>query len=499
MAYISQVKIGNTTYDVKAKALADEVIADLKKSAMTYKGPITQADLDKLTPTFTDNENGYVYTITDKENKEVVWYKGPNDTTGRWVDIGYDDAHAHSVIINGTESTFNPVGKVMFRLSSAVDYTNDSGLAGVATPGSISDPQHTHALTGAPSLSTTSSEVEVSAPATGETPTYTPKGIISSVLLSDYATGINGVNYTPKGNLTGGSASIPANKVVTDVSVTSDAIKSVKINTTEVFDNIGLLYDVEANAKDVSVSGAIPKNSFLTDLTKNSAQDFTLSGTATTTTASYTPAGSVTRSNKVLASVKGETLELTPSVEEATGGFVGTKATITSNSFTPAGKITIPSGTYAVAGVKNSSAVTIPSTGSYTPSLTLAHFRPIEMGEGMSGKLFYATTEQASTTLTVTKNASAIACSFTAPTFSGTQATITPTLKTGSKSVTPTFTGTGTMLKYTKATGATKGTLAVGKSSTGITHTDPTFNYADYITDIVNNPIKVDFPTNPTK
>ena len=493
MAYISQVKIGNTTYDVKAKALADEVIADLKKSAMIYKGPIAQADLDKLTTTFTDNENGYVYTITDKENKEVVWYKGPNDTTGRWVDIGYDDAHAHSVTINNTESTFNSVGKVIFRLSSDVDYTNGSGLAGVATPGSISDPQHTHALTGAPSLSTTPSEVEVSTPATGETPTYTPKGIISSILLSDYATGINGVNYTPKGNLTGGSVSIPANKVVTDVSVTSDAIKSVAVYPTEEFDNLGLINSVTANAKDVSVSGAIPKNSFLSGLTKNSAQDFTLKGNVTTITASYTPAGSVGRSAKILASVSGETLTLTSSVQEATGTFTGTPATITSNSFTPSGKITIPSGTYAVSGVKNSSEVTITSKGSYTPSISTTSSTPWSDGSG--DQLFDTDTTLATTTVTATKNASAISCSFTAPTFSGTQATITATLKTGIRSVTPTFTGTGTMLKYTKATGATAGTLAVGKSSTGITHKDPTFNYADYITDIVNNPIKVDFPT----
>ena len=499
MAYISQVKIGNTTYDVKAKALADEVIADLKRSAMIYKGPITQAELNNLTSTFTDNENGYVYTITDKENKEVVWYKGPNDTTGRWVDIGYDDAHAHSVIINDTESTFNPVGKVMFRLSSDVDYTNDSGLAGVATPGSISDPQHTHSLSGVPSISTTSSEVVVSAPAAGETPTYTPKGTISAISCTDYVKGITGASYTPEGSLKGGSASIPANKVVTDVSVTSNAIKSVKINTSEVFDSIGLIYDVEANAKDVSVSGSIPAKSFITNLTSNSAKDFALSGTATTITASYTPAGSVGRSAKILASVSGETLTLTSSVQEATGTFTGTPATIESNSFTPSGKITIPQGTYIVGGSQNASEIAITSKGSYTPSLTLAHFRPIEMGEGMSGKLFYATTEPASTTLTVTKNDSAIACSFTEPTFSGVHATITPILMTGSKSVTPTFTGTGTMLKYTKATGATVGTLAVGKSSTGITHKDPTFNYADYITDIVNNPIKVDFPTNPTK
>lgn len=497
MAYISQVKIGNTTYDVKAKALADEVIADLKKSAMTYKGPITQSDLDKLTPTFTDNENGYVYTITDKENKEVVWYKGPNDTTGKWVDIGYDDAHAHSVTINNTESTFNSSGKVIFRLSSDVDYTNDSGLSGVATPGSISDPQHTHALTGAPSLSTTPSEVVVSAPAAGETPTYTPKGIISSVLLPDYATGINGVNYTPRGSLTGGSASIPANKVVTDVSVTSDAIKSVAVYPTEEFDNLGIINGVTANAKDVSVSGAIPKDSFLTGLTKNSTQDFTLKGTVTNTTASYTPAGSVGRSSKILASVSGETLTLTSSVQEATGTFTGTPATITSNSFTPSGKITIPSGTYAVSGVKNSSAVTINSTGSYTPDISTDWITP--WADGSGNKLFATDTTAATTTVTATKNASAISCSFTAPTFSGTQATITPTLKTGIRSVTPTFTGTGTMLKYTKATGATVGTLAVGKSSTGITHKDPTFSYADYITDIVNNPIKVDSPTNPTK
>ena len=405
MAYISQVKIGNTTYDVKAKALADEVIADLKKSAMTYKGPITQADLDKLTPTFTDNENGYVYTITDKENKEVVWYKGPNDTTGRWVDIGYDDAHAHSVIINGTESTFNPVGKVTFRLSSDVDYTNDSGLAGVATPGSISDPQHTHALTGAPSLSTTPSEVEVSAPASGETPTYTPKGIISSVLLSDYATGINGVNYTPRGSLTGGSAYIPANKVVTDVSVTSDAIKSVAVYPTEAFDNLGLIDSVTANAKDVSVSGEIPAESFVTNLTKNIAKDFALVGQEMSTTASYTPAGTVTRGTKVLASVKGETLELTPSVEEATGGFVGTKATITSDVFTPKGKIPVPEGTYVTDGLKNGKKI-IKSSGSYTPSISTTYSTPF--GSGLGDQLFETDTTLATTTVTATKNASAI-------------------------------------------------------------------------------------------
>ena len=494
-SYISQIKVGSATYDIKAKALTNEVIADLKKSAMVYKGPIKQADLDKLT----NQKNGDVYTITDKENKEVVWYKASGATEGAWADLGYDDAHAHSVTLNGTEKAFDSNGKVNFDLSIMKNTGSGTAYNRISKSGSISDPTHTHALSGAPSLSTTSSEVAVSAPAEGETATYTPKGTVSAVSFTDYATGINGATYTPEGSLTGGSASIPANKVVTDVSVTSDAIKSVKINTSEVFDNIGLIYDVEANAKDVSVSGAIPKNSFLTDLTKNSAQDFTLKGTATTITASYTPSGSVGRSAKILASVSGETLTLTSSVQEATGTFTGTPATITSNSFTPSGKITIPSGTYAVSGVNNSSAVTINSTGSYTPSLTLAHFRPIEMGEGMSGKLFYATTEQASTTLTVTKNDSAISCSFTAPTFSGTQATITPTLKTGIRSVTPTFTGTGTMLKYTKATGATVGTLAVGKSSTGITHKDPTFNYADYITDIVNNPIKVDFPTNPTK
>lgn len=496
MAYISQVKIGDTTYDVKAKALADEVIADLKKSAMTYKGPITQAELDKLTPTFTDKENGYVYTITDKENKEVVWYKGPNDTTGRWVDIGYDDAHAHSVTINNTESTFNSAGKVIFRLSSNVDYTNDSGLAGVSTPGSIDDPKHTHALSGAPTLSTTLSEVAVSAPAAGETPTYKPSGTISAVSFTDYATGINGAIYTPKGSLTGGSASIPANKVVTDVSVTSDAIRSVNVYPTEDFDKLGLIDSVTANAKDVLVSGEIPAESFVMNLTKNFAKDFALVGQGTSTTASYTPAGSVARSTKTLASVDGETLVLTPSVEEATGGFVGTKATITSDIFIPKGKIIVPADTYVTDGLKNAKKI-IKSSGSYTPSISTTFSTPWSDGSGDT--LFETDTTLATTTVTATKNASAIACSFTAPTFSGTQATITPTLKTGSKSVTPTFTGTGTMLKYTKATGATAGTLAVGNSSTGITYKNMTFNYADYITDIVNNPIKVDFPTNPTK
>lgn len=489
MAYISQVKIGNTTYDVKAKALADEVIADLKKSAMTYKGPITQAELDKLTPTFTDKENGYVYTITDKENKEVVWYKGPNDTTGRLVDIGRDDAHAHSVSINGTEKTFDSNGKVNFRLTFDVPYNTGSAYNKVTKAGGITDPQHTHALSGAPTISTTTSEVAVSAPATGETPTYKPSGTISAVSFTDYATGINGASYTPKGSLTGGSASIPANKVVTDVSVTSDAIKSVAVYPTEEFDKLGLIDSVTANAKDVSVSGEIPAESFVTNLTKNLAKDFALVGQGTSTTASYTPAGSVARSTKTLASVDGETLVLTPSVEEATGGFTGTKATITSDVFTPKGKITVPANTYVTDGLKNAKK-TIKSSGSYTPSISTTSSTP--WGDGSGNKLFETDTTLATTTVTVTKNTSVIACSFTAPTFSGTPATITPTLKTGSKSVTPTFTGTGVMLKYTKATGATAGTLAVGKSSTGITHTDPVLGTGTFMTDIPYNDMEID-------
>lgn len=489
MAYISQVKIGNTTYDVKAKALADEVIADLKKSAMTYKGPITQAELDKLTPAFTDKENGYVYTITDKENKEVVWYKGPNDTTGRLVDIGRDDAHAHSVSINGTEKTFDSNGKVNFRLTFDVPYNTGSAYNKVTKAGGITDPQHTHALSGAPTISTTTSEVAVSAPATGETPTYKPSGTISAVSFTDYATGINGASYTPKGSLTGGSASIPANKVVTDVSVTSDAIKSVAVYPTEEFDKLGLINSVTANAKDVSVSGEIPAESFVTNLTKNLAKDFALVGQGTSTTASYTPAGSVARSTKTLASVNGETLVLTPSVEEATGGFTGTKATITSDVFTPKGKITVPADTYVTDGLKNDKKI-IKSSGSYTPSISTTSSTP--WGDGSGDKLFKTDTTLATTTVTVTKNTSVIACSFTAPTFSGTPATITPTLKTGSKSVTPTFTGTGTMLKYTKATGASLGTLAVGKSSTGITHTDPVLGTGTFMTDIPYNDMNID-------
>lgn len=478
MAYISQVKIGSTTYDIKAKALTDEVIADLKKSAMVYRGPIKQADLDNLT----NQKNGDVYTITDKENKEVVWYKAPGATTGAWADLGYDDAHAHSVTLNGTEKTFDSNGKVSFNLTYEIPANTGTAYNRISKSGSLSDPQHTHALTGAPSISTTSSEVAVSAPATGETPTYKPSGTISAVSFTDYATGINGAIYTPKGNLTGGSASIPANKVVTDVSVTSDAIKSVTVYPTEEFDNLGLIDSVTANAKDVSVTGSIPAKSFITNLTPNSAKDFTLSGTATTTTASYTPAGSVGRSAKTLASVSGEVLTLTSSVQEATGTFSGTPATITSNSFTPSGKITIPQGTYIVGGSQNASAITITSTGSYTPSISTTSSTPWSSGSG--DQLFDTDTTLATTTVTATKNASAIACSFTAPTFSGTQATITPTLKTGSKSVTPTFTGTGTMLKYTKATGATIGNLAISKASTGLTHTDPVFGTTTVVTEI---------------
>lgn len=481
---ISQVKIGAITYDIKAKTLTDKLFAQLKQSVMTYKGPITKAELNKLT----NQQNGDVYTITDDENKEVVWYKGPNDTTGKWVDIGYDDAHAHSVTINKTKKLFGEnSGMVDFTLTNTITPTKVAVYNSITNPGAVDDPTHKHTITGAPAIEHHGEQVQVSAAPNEESATYIPAGTISEVLFNDYVTGINKINYTPKGNLNGGSASIPPNTVVTDVKVTSDAISSVKVYPTDSFDNLHLINAIIPKEKDVSVTGTIPADSFVIGLSMNSSATFNLVGTpATIKSNSFTPAGSVVRKERIIASVAEEVLTLEHSIMEATGAFTGTPTTTTAQ-YTPAGSITIPSGTYAVSEVMNT-AKTITSTGAYKPSIDYKEARPYNEGAPDSDILLFSTkTTAAATKANVTKNTSAISCDFTAPTFAGTPATITPSLNVNKKSVTPTFTGVGVRLMYDKATSATKGTLAVEKSSTGIIYSRPSFGTTEVIQDITSD------------
>lgn len=530
--YISQVKIGNVVYDVKAKALTDEVIADLKKSAMTYKGPITQSELDKLT----NPSNGDVYTVTDKENKEVVWYKGPNDTTGKWADIGYDDAHAHSVTINNTEKSFDSNGKLKFTIAPSFKANSTLVYQDIKSPGSITDPQHNHAITGKPSFTTGTTNIGVKNPGTGEMANYTPTGTISDLSMTDYVSGINRISFTPSGSVsgvtgtvkeatipdgysgslyspkgtnTGGAASIPANTVITGISVSHDAIKSVRVAPNANFDDLKLVNGVTANETSVIVSGNIAANTYYTSLTTNTAKDISLTGTkATITSDSYTPSGTVTRSAKIIAKVEDETLVLESAIQEATGAFSGTSATIKS-SYTPAGKITIPASTFVTGGTKNS-VTTISSAGKVTPSISVSRSTPYADGASTDSgavSIFNVATDKATVAVTGAKNSSVISCNFTNPKFSGTNAlltmeggsgtfsgtvvNITPTLTKTTKTLTPTFTGTGVIMSYSAVTDVAAGTLAVGKSSTGITHTDPTFDQTEVLSEVVSHNITV--------
>lgn len=509
--YISKVKISNTNYLIKASELTDDLYSKLKQSVMIYKGPITKKELDALTT----QVNGDVYTITDEENREVVWYKADGATTGSWVDLGYDDAHAHSVTINDTEKEFNNQGKVDFNLTATGTGSKTNVFTSIKSPGAINDSSHKHTITIDSTPKTTDTNISVKGNITTGA-NYTPSGTVTSTINTTYT--ITGASYTPQGSVTmpqqaitpsnrasgdtstigytpegtisGGSVTIPVNTYVAAVSLTSNAIKSVTATFGTGWNNFVTGIEQEMNPTSIT----IPESTYVEEALFNStAKDITFTGTAGTATATYTPAGSVATSSKTIAHVDGETLIFdNSSIKEATGTFTGTKATI-SSSYTPSGKATIPANTYISQIITNSEET---FTGSY--ALTRITPKKFDISTADTDTLFTLDTEKATNTITTSKNASPLLLSLASPTFKGTEkilyytggsgtlngtkATITPTLNPTHNEMPLAFKGNGVILSYDKTT-SIENTASIGFATTGITYTDMTFNSVD-ITDI---------------
>ena len=511
-SYISKVKISNTEYKIKAQELTDDLYSKLKQSAMRYKGSITKAELDALT----DQVNGDVYTISDEENREVVWYKADGATTGSWIDLGREDAHAHSVTINNTTKEFDDSGKVSFTLTATGTGTKTSVLSSIKSAGTITEPAHSHSITINSTPKTTDTNISVKSNISSGV-NYTPSGTITSAINTTYTiTGASytpqgsvtmpqqaitpsnrasgdtsTIGYTPEGTITGGSVTIPVNTYAVATAITSDAIKSV--NATFGTGWNSFVTGVEQTMSPTSIS--IPENTYIEDAVFNStAKDITFTGTAGTATATYTPAGSIGTSSKTIAHYDStnEMLVFDNTSVNEPSSFTGTKATI-SSSYTPSGKATIPANTYVEQIVHNSEET---FTGSY--ALTKITPKKFDISTADTDTLFTLDTEKATNTITTTRNTSPLILSLTSPTFKGTEkilyytggsgtlngtkATITPTLNATANNVPLAFTGNGVILSYDKTT-SIENTASIGYTKAGITYTNMTFNSSD-ITDI---------------
>ena len=72
MAYISQIKLGNTTYDIKAKALNSDILA--ANDAMVYKGTLPANYSSTVTSYYTPAANcGWTYKVSNVCNINGIY------------------------------------------------------------------------------------------------------------------------------------------------------------------------------------------------------------------------------------------------------------------------------------------------------------------------------------------------------------------------------------------------------------------------------------------
>lgn len=518
--YLSNVKIGTKEYKLRASALSDELYKELKQSVMTYKGSATWAELQAMEKATPLPNNGDVYTISDQENREVVWYMADGGTPSDdcWIDLGYDD-HAHAVEINGTKKTFtDSSGEIEFTLSGDGTGEQVPVLSSVIQKGYITDPGHTHSFTGTLSPTYTSTSATITQDTTGKgdyTPSgtiepfniyrytltgasYTPQGSVTmpqqAITPSNRASGdTSTVGYTPQGTVSGTAVSIPVNTYVEAVGYTPDGIKSASLNYGTGWNDF--VVGLTSTRKQVSVS--VPAQTYLTGMVMNStAKDIAFTGSAGTATATYTPAGTINKSSKTIVHYDStsETLVFDNTSVNEPSSFSGTKATI-SSSYTPSGKATIPANTY-YNNVQTNTATTLTSSQYFVNDVTTNKF---DISTADTDTLIALNTEKATNTLFVAKNTSPKLLNVTDPTFTGqekilyyiggtgtftgTKTTITPKLNETSSKVGLTFAGDPVYIEYDKATSIDYTSFSIGKSSTGITHYATSFR-EDAVTDI---------------
>ena len=286
MAYISQIKLGNTTYDIKAKALASDILA--ANDAMIYKGTLPANYSSTVTSYYTPAANcGWTYKVSNVCNINGIYcevgdmFICTKDNTAAATSSNYSTIMANwtvvqtnltSAVVAATGTSAGPLAKFIGATTIANATVKYDKITGVSVAGIPNTYKITH-------TSTALSGAKTSTGTTGST-SLTPTGTIKGVTITSGET----ANYTPAGTI-----SIPkfaGTPVTLKPTASYTPAGSVTINKTT---------GSAVNKFTASVSGTTLVLSASSDVTPLTNATGSFSGTAATITSSvnYTPAGNV--------------------------------------------------------------------------------------------------------------------------------------------------------------------------------------------------------------
>lgn len=297
MAYISQIKIGGETYDIKAKALSSDILA--ANDAMIFKGTLPTNYSSTVSTYYTPAANcGWTYKVSNVCNINGVYCEVGDmficikDSTAAATSSNYSTIMANWTV-------------VQTNLTSAV----------VAASGTSAN--HLAKFTGATTIANATVKYD-------KLTSVSVAGIPSSYAITHTSTALSGAKT---GTGTSGETSITPAGTVKGAAITTE------------------------QKADYTPTGSVSKPEFTgTAATLKPTASYTPAGSITITKTT----GSAV--NKFTASVSSTTLvlsagsDVTP-LTNATGSFSGTAATITSSvSYTPAGSVAQP--TFTGTGAK---------------------------------------------------------------------------------------------------------------------------------------------------
>ena len=284
MAYISQIKLGNTTYDIKAKALASDILA--ANDAMVYKGTLPANYSSTVTSYYTPAANcGWTYKVSNVCNINGIYCEVGDmficikDNTAAATSSNYSTIMANWTVVqtNLTSAVIAATGTSAGHLAkftgattianATVKYDKTTGISVAGIPNTYKITHTSTALSGAKTGTGT----------TGST-SLTPAGTISSTTVA------SGANYTPTGTIS--KPGFTGTAVTLKPTASYTPAGSVTINKTT---------GSAVNKFTASVSGTTLVLSASSDVTPLTNATGSFSGTAATITSSvnYTPAGSV--------------------------------------------------------------------------------------------------------------------------------------------------------------------------------------------------------------
>lgn len=284
MAYISQIKLGNVTYDIKAKALDSDILA--ANDAMIYKGTLPANYSSTVTSYYTPAANcGWTYKVSNVCNINGIYCEVGDmficikDNTAAATSSNYSTIMANWTVVqtNLTSAVVAATGTSashLAKFTSATTIANATVKYEKTTGISVAGIPNTYTIT---YTSTALSGAKTSTGATGST-SLTPAGTISSTTVT------SGANYTPTGTVS--KPGFTGTAVTLNPTASYTPAGSVTINKTT---------GSAVNKFTASVSSTTLVLSASSDVTPLTNATGSFSGTPDTITSSvsYTPAGSV--------------------------------------------------------------------------------------------------------------------------------------------------------------------------------------------------------------